>query len=88
MLRLLGFATLFLVAVCLAVGVSIALADDRVTPAAAAPQNRTIEAVDPDRRVIDDSLAAIQDVYEFDFVVTSGAEPDPEFDPSSDLLEI
>jgi hypothetical protein len=38
--------------------------------------------------VIDDSLAAGQDVYEFDFVVTSGAERDPEFDPSSDLLEI
>jgi hypothetical protein len=41
MLRLLGFATLFLVAICLVVSVSIALADGRVTPAAAAPQGQT-----------------------------------------------
>ena len=47
MLRFLGFATLVLIAVCLAVGASIALADDGVAPAAAAVQDRTIEAVDP-----------------------------------------
>jgi hypothetical protein len=65
MLRLLAFATLFMVAVCLAIGVSIALADDNGVPAAATPQGRTIEAVDPDHRMTDDSLAAIEDVHEF-----------------------
>jgi hypothetical protein len=58
MFRLFAFATLFLVAVCLVIGVSIALADDNATPAAAPPQSQTIEAVDPDHRMIDDSLAA------------------------------
>lgn len=63
MLRFLGFATLVLIAVCLAVGASIALADDGVAPAAATVQDWTIEAVDPDRRMIDDSLVSIEDVY-------------------------
>jgi hypothetical protein len=45
MLRLLGFATLVLVAVCLVLGASIALADDKAADCAA---SRTIEAVDPD----------------------------------------
>ena len=58
MLRFLGIATLILVAVCLAVGASIALADTGPTPAAA-PEQRKVEAVDPDRRMIDDSLATI-----------------------------
>jgi hypothetical protein len=58
MLRLLGIATLILMAVCLAVGASIALANADVTPAAA-PEQRKVEAVDPDRRMIDHSLAAI-----------------------------
>jgi hypothetical protein len=58
MLRFLGIATLILMAVCLAIGASIALADNGATPAAVS-QQRTIEAVDPDRRMIDDSLAAI-----------------------------
>ena len=58
MLRLLGIATLILMALCLAVGASIALANADATPAAA-PERHTVEAVDPDRRMIDDSLAAI-----------------------------
>ena len=58
MLRFLGIATLVLMAVCLVVGASIALADGGTVPAAANAQ-RKIEAVDPDRRMIDDSLAAV-----------------------------
>jgi hypothetical protein len=59
MLRFLGIATLVLVAVCLAVGASIALADTG-DPTTAASKERTIEAVDPDRRMIDESLAAAE----------------------------
>lgn len=59
MLRFLGFATLVLIAVCLAVSASIALADD-----GAAALDRTVE--DPDRRVIDMSLATIEGVHAFD----------------------
>jgi hypothetical protein len=59
MLRLLGIATLILMAVCLAVGASIALANASRTTAAAS-QERKVEAVDPDRRMIDNSLAAIE----------------------------
>ena len=58
MLRFLGIATLVLMVVCLAVGASIALADTGGAPAAVSAQ-RTVEAVDPDRRIIDHSLAAI-----------------------------
>jgi hypothetical protein len=57
MLRFLRIATLVLMAVCLAVGASIALADTGIMPAA---EQRKVEAVDPDRRMIDDSLAAIE----------------------------
>lgn len=93
MLRFLGFLTLVLVALCLAIGASIALADDDMAPAVQATQERTIEAVDPDRRMIDDSLASAEDVYEFDFVVSPDTEPNPEFaGPEfvgpSDILEI
>jgi hypothetical protein len=56
MLRFLGIATLILMAVCLAVGASIALADTGTAPAA---EQRKVEAVDPDRRMIDNSLATI-----------------------------
>jgi hypothetical protein len=56
MLRFLRIATLVLMAVCLAVGASIALADTGTAPAA---EQRKVEAVDPDRRIIDNSLAAI-----------------------------
>jgi len=38
--------------------------------------------------VIDDSLAVLEDIYEFDFIVTSGAEPDAEFAQPCALLEI
>jgi hypothetical protein len=58
MLRFLGIATLILMAVCLAVGASIALADTGPVPAAE-PDQRKVEAVDPDRRMIDNSLATI-----------------------------
>ena len=88
MLRLLGFATLVLIAICLAISASIALADDGVTPAATPVQDRVIEAVDPDHRIVDDSLVSAEDVYEFDFVVHSDAEPNPEFDEPSLLLEV
>jgi hypothetical protein len=53
-----------MVAVCLAIGVSIALADDSVVPAAPT-QGQTLEAVDPDHRITDDSLAAVEDIHEF-----------------------
>jgi len=88
MLRLLGLATLLLIAVCLAVSASIALADDAVSPTTATVKSRIIEAVNPDRRMIDDSLAAIEDVYEFDFTVNAHREPSPEFDEPSDIVEI
>ena len=96
MLRLFGFATLVLVAICLAVSAAIALADDSVpndgVTAAMTNWDRDIEAVDPDRRMLDESLASAEDVYEFDFVVHSDAEPNPEFPISDDepsaLLEI
>ena len=56
MLRFLGIATLVLMVVCLAVGASIALAD---AGRALAGEQRKVEAVDPDRRMIDNSLASI-----------------------------
>jgi hypothetical protein len=58
MLRLLGIATLVLMAVCLAIGASIALANASTEPAVLSEQ-RKVEAVDPDRRMIDHSLATI-----------------------------
>jgi hypothetical protein len=58
MLRFLGIATLVLMAVCLAIGASIALANAATGPAVVSEQ-RKVEAVDPDRRMIDNSLAAI-----------------------------
>jgi hypothetical protein len=58
MLRFLGIATLVLMVVCLAVGASIALADISTGPAVGYEQ-RKVEAVDPSRRMIDNSLAAI-----------------------------
>lgn len=60
MLRFLGFLTLVLVAICLAIGASIALAHASTAPAPEVKQERTVEAVDPDRRMTDDSLAAIE----------------------------
>lgn len=66
MLRFLGFATLVLIAVCLAVSASIALADDCAVPAAPAVQDRAVEAIDPDRRMIDSSLVTIEAVHAFD----------------------
>jgi hypothetical protein len=57
MLRFLAIATLVLMVVCLAVGASIALADAGTAPAGYEEQK--VEAVDPDRRMIDNSLAAI-----------------------------
>jgi hypothetical protein len=57
MLRFLGIATLILMAVCLAVGASIALAN--ASRPAAVSEERKVETIDPDRSPIDDSLAAI-----------------------------
>jgi hypothetical protein len=57
MLRFLAIATLVLMVVCLAVGASIALADTGTAPDGY--EERKVEAVDPDRRMIDSSLAAI-----------------------------
>ncbi|MBA4096928.1 MAG: hypothetical protein C0484_09200 [Rhodospirillum sp.] len=54
-----GIATLVLMVVCLAVSASIALADTGAAPAALSEQ-RKVEAVDPDRRMIDNSLASIE----------------------------
>lgn len=84
MLRFIGILTLVLVAVCLAIGASIALASED----AAQTEERTVEAVDPDRRMIDNSLVSAEDVYEFDFAIGSGDEANPEFDEPSDFLEI
>lgn len=56
MLRFLGFATLILVAACLVLGASIALAVGRAAPA----EHRTIEAADSDRRPVDEFLAAVR----------------------------
>ena len=69
MLRMLGFATLVVIAICLAVGASIALADEGASNTLQAKE-RTIEAVDPDRRMIDDSLAFVEDVRDFGMPAT------------------
>ena len=84
MLRLIGFLTLVLVAACLAIGASIALASENAAPA----EDRLIEAVDPDRRMVDESLVSAEDVYEFDFPIHSDSARHPEFVEPSDLLEI
>jgi hypothetical protein len=62
MVRFFSFTTLALVAICLLIGVSIAVADD----AAPQPTPQAIEAIEPDHRMFDDSLAAVEDIYEFD----------------------
>ena len=82
MVRFFSFATLALVTICLLIGVSIAVADDDV------PAPRVIEAIEPDHRMVDDSLAAVEDIYEFDFVVTARDEEHPEIITHSDILEI
>ena len=86
MLRFLGFATLVLIAVCLAVSASIALADDGGDTAAV--RGRTVEGIDPDRRMIDRSLATIEGVHAFDFAVDTDVKTDPERDEPSAILEI
>lgn len=86
MVRVFSFTTLALIALCLLIGVSIAMADDIVpTPQ---PTPDAIEAIQPDERVFDDSLAAIEDVYEFDFMVTARDAENPEIVMHSDILEI
>lgn len=86
MVRVFSFATLVLVALCLLLGVSIAMADD--TLPARQPVPGAIEAIQPDERLFDDSLAAVEDVYEFDFTVTARDEENPEMVTFSDILEI
>jgi hypothetical protein len=73
MLRVLGVATLVLLAVCLALSASIALADETATPAATMSDDRTIEAVDPDRRMVDNSLASLEDVGAVGFGIAPDA---------------
>ena len=94
MVRAFSFVTLALVALCLLLGVSIAMADDTL-PApqtipgpVPAPIPSAIEAIQPDERMFDDSLAAVEDVYEFDFIVTARDEENPEIVTHSDILEI
>ena len=94
MVRAFSFVTLALVALCLLLGVSIAMADDTL-PApqtipgpVPAPIPSAIEAIQPDERMFDDSLAAVEDVYEFDFIVTARDEENPEIVTRSDILEI
>ena len=98
MVRTFSFVTLALVALCLLLGVSIAMADDTLpapqsVPGAVpgpvpAPIPSAIEAIQPDERMFDDSLAAVEDVYEFDFIVTARDEENPEIVTHSDILEI
>ena len=63
MLRLLGFGTLVLIAVCLALSASIALADNGTPADGRKAEDRTVEAIDPDRRDIDESLASGEDLF-------------------------
>jgi ABC-type glucose/galactose transport system permease subunit len=85
-LRLLSIATVVMIALCIAIGASIALAGDLATsPVDVAP---AIEAIDPDRRMIDTSLAAVEDIYEFDFAVEAETHPHPEFDEPGIALDI
>ena len=86
MVRAFSFVTLALVALCLLLGVSIAMADD--TLPAPQPIPSAIEAIQPDERLFDDSLAAVEDVYEFDFMVTAPDKENPEIVTHSDTLEI
>ena len=93
-LRLLGIATLLMIALCIVLSASIALADETAPvtqpaalPAADAPD---VEAIEPDRRMIDQSLAAVggEDVYEFDFVIEVETVPNPEFSEPSNTQDI
>lgn len=100
-LRLLGIATLLMIALCILISASIALADETAPvthpvrqpaapPAADAPD---VEAIQPDRRMVDESLAAAEDldgedIYEFDFVIEVETAPDPEFPEPSNTQDI
>ena len=95
MVRFFSLMTLALVAICLAIGVSIAIADDSVPAPQPTLEAPAIEAIQPDERLFDDSLAAAEDIYEFDFdfVVTTGDDAGDEENPEivinhNDILEI
>ena len=91
MVRFFSFMTLAVVAICLAIGVSIAIADDTVPAPRPTVDAPAVEAIEPDNRMFDESLAAVEDIYEFDFdfVVTAGDEQNPEIVIThSDILEI
>lgn len=90
MLRLLSIATVLMIALCLVISASIALAGEPAAPAAPTADGKlpTTEAVDPDRRMIDQSLAAAEDIYEFDFVIEVETIPNPEFDEPGNLQDI
>lgn len=92
MLRLLSIATVLMIALCIIISASIALAEESAPaqPAAGSPEAEApaIEAIEPDRRMIDYSLAEATDIYEFDFVVAREAGPHPEFIEPSDIQDI
>jgi hypothetical protein len=73
-LRLLNIATFVMIAICIIVSASIALAEDVAGEPAAPP-------------AAEQTLTEI-DVYEFDFVVETEALPNPEFDAPSDIEDI
>jgi hypothetical protein len=73
-LRLLNIATFVMIAICIIVSASIALAED-VAEAPAAP------------RAAEQTFTEI-DVYEFDFAVEAETQPNPEFDEPSDIEDI
>ncbi|HNB25970.1 MAG TPA: hypothetical protein PLR41_03360 [Alphaproteobacteria bacterium] len=100
-LRLLGIATLLMIALCIVLSASIALADETapvtqpVAQPAALPATEApdVEAIQPDRRMIDQSLAAVgavggEDIYEFDFVIEVETRPNPEFSEPSNTQDI
>jgi hypothetical protein len=72
MFRFLAFATLALVAICLVVGASIALAVGDSAPA----EDRMMKVIDTDQRATHISLAF------------ANAAPGPQFDQPSNRLEI
>ncbi len=95
MLRLLSIATLLMIVLCVIVSASIALADETAPVPAAQPAAGTpdLEAVEPDRRMLDQSLAAAgavggEDIYEFDFVIEVETIPNPEFPEPSNTQDI
>lgn len=92
-LRLLSIATLVMIALCIVISASIALADEATPAAQPAAAEPDVEAVQPDRRMIDQSLAESEpigcgDIYEFDFVIEVETIPNPEFSEPGNTQDI